>query len=167
MDKGIVFSIIIAAIVSITAATFWDKIVKTPKIDDANVIEKKIEKTVLPNKKTVQYDLYGDLISTPFDNKKPKKSDKPGRQPKPTATNPVRNANNTDTTENISNTELSNVNNSNVKNHIVRKGESLSKISKIYYKTEKHWEFLQNYNHLSNTNLDIGQKLLIPAKPEE
>ncbi|MCD4658362.1 MAG: LysM peptidoglycan-binding domain-containing protein [Planctomycetes bacterium] len=162
MDKGIVFSIIIAAIVSITAAVFWDEIVKTPKVEDEKESDKKFEKTILPNKNTVQFDLL-DVIDTPYNNKKPKKSEKPERQPKPTATNPVRNANNT---ENLGNTELSNVNQSNVKTHIVRGGESLSKISKIYYKTEKHWPFLQKYNHLRDDKLDIGQKLLIPAKPE-
>ena len=70
MDKGIVFSILIAAIVSITAAIFWDKIVKTPKTEDETVLEKTIEKIISPNKQTVKYDLVGDIINTPFDNKK-------------------------------------------------------------------------------------------------
>ena len=167
MDKGIVFSIMIAAIVSITAAIFWDKIIKTPKIEDETVLEKKIDKLISPNKQTVKYDLVdGNIINTPFNNKKPKKSDKPGRQPKPTATNPVRNVNNTDNTETIGNTELSNANQTEVKTHIVRGGESLARISMIYYKTEKYWPFLQKYNHLRDDKLDIGQKLLIPVKPE-
>ena len=164
MDKGIVLSILIAAVVSIGAALFWDKIVDTPKTIDEEQTSGK--KSVGPNDNTLEFtqkNKLTEIVKYPNENVKPIDSPKPHREPKPTPTKPI---NNGDDSKNINDMDVKEVNDTKDRVHIVSKGETLSEISKKYYKTVKYWPFLKKYNHLPTENLDINQKLLIPQNPE-
>ncbi|MEO0814111.1 MAG: LysM peptidoglycan-binding domain-containing protein, partial [Myxococcota bacterium] len=46
--------------------------------------------------------------------------------------------------------------------HSVTSGESLSQISRRYYRTTKLASMLKEYNGLEKANLDVGQKLTVP-----
>ncbi len=46
--------------------------------------------------------------------------------------------------------------------HSVAKGESLSQISRRYYRTAKLGSFLKEYNELSSSKLEVGQRITVP-----
>ncbi len=160
MDKGIRTAVILAAIVSIGAALLWDKVVTLP----TNKFIEKSEKEIQPNRETIEYQIVKgvskNIIESPNKDSKVNRSPKPRKKPKPTAYKPGKSK------ENVK-VENSDAEKGKVITHVVKKNDSLSRISKKYYKTEKYWMMLQKFNNLKTTKLSIRQKNLVPAKPKK
>ena len=155
MDKGIKISVFLAALVSLTAAIFWDSIVKNTGSKEE---QPEAETEILPNRDTMQY----HIVNSPYVGNSTKQNPKPGKQPKPTKKIINSNKTNDATKVNVSSIDEKPAD----KVHIVQKGDSLRKISRIYYDTEKFWEFIQKHNNLSSITVIIGQKILVPVNPE-